>query len=245
MIAELFKTKKVFIAYMTVGDNDLDYQLEAALAMGRGGVDLLEIGIPFSDPVADGPVIQEAMTKALQRGTKSRDVLKLVEKIKEHSSMSLMLFSYANPLLQLGPRFLEKAKALGVEALLAVDLPIEEQARLQTEMPMIQILTPSTSDERRHLINQNGEGFLYFACQKGTTGLRKELPSQFAEDMSRIKTDATLPVVAGFGISNQEAARQALSYADGFVVGSALVKTMRSKPSMADLEAFVRSLDPR
>lgn len=243
MIAKAFAGSQAFIAYLTLGDGGLDYSLESALALVKGGVDLLEIGLPFSDPVADGLVIQKAMERALARKTKPSDVITFLEAFRRQSDTPVVLFSYYNPILASGKHFLDRVKQAGGNGLLIVDLPYE----LFPESPLdpILVISTSTSQERLKKMVKNGRGFLYYACQKGTTGMRKQLPVDFSSDIARIKQVSSLPVAAGFGISSRETAREALKLADGFVVGSYFVEMMSRQISPQALTALAQELDPR
>lgn len=230
----------LFVGYLTLGDGGFDYSLEAAKALIKGGVNVLEIGIPFSDPVADGPVIQQAMQRSLQAGTTIHDLIPFVTALRRFTQIPLVLFTYYNPVLQAGESFLEKAKDAGTDAILIVDHP-----QNQTHLDPICVIAPNTQEERLPKILQSARGFVYYACQKGTTGMRNALPSQAAHNVSLIKQHTQLPVVVGFGISNQEMAKEALRYADGFVVGSYFVSAMGSKASPQELQQIAEAIDPR
>jgi len=237
--------RPAFIAYFTAGDGGMDYSLEAALALEKGGVDLLEIGIPFSDPVADGPVIQKAMQRSLELGTKPEDVLELIRRIRKKSKIPIVLFSYYNPILQGGKEFLHKAKEVGADGILIVDLSIEEQKQELKVLDQIWLVSATTSPERMAKILPECRGFVYYACQKGTTGARRNLPEGFGAKIQQIKAQTQLPVVAGFGIASRESAAEALLYADGFVVGSLIVDAMGRKVSAEELTKLAMSVDPR
>lgn len=245
MIQDVFKSNPAFIAYVTGGDGGLDYSLECALALIKGGVDLLEIGIPFSDPIADGPVIQRAMMRAIANHTTPEQILEIAEGVKKRHPVPIVLFTYYNPILQLGRTFLEKAASKGIDGLLIVDLPFEQEVKLPEGMQRILIATPSTSNERLEKIGKLSEGFVYYACQKGTTGIRQNLPAGFEQDVRRIKSCTGLPVAAGFGISNSASAKEALRYADGFVVGSYFVDAMEKSVSPEVLKKMAEAIDPR
>jgi len=232
-----------FIAYLTIGDGGLDYCLESALALESGGVDLLEIGIPFSDPVADGPTIQRAMQRALDNGTKLADTITFIERLRRHSQIPLVLFTYYNPVFQAGEKFLQEAKTAGANGILILDQPCEEAS--QTVLEQVFIVSPSTTDERLPKIAAKSQGFLYYVCQKGVTGVRHELPTFVASDLKKIKTIAHTPVVAGFGISERSMAQEVLRHADGFVVGSYFVKEMENKASPEKLSQLAKAIDPR
>ncbi len=236
---------KPFLAYMTAGDGDLDYQLECTQALVQGGVDILEVGIPFSDPVADGPVIQLAMERALTRGTKPHDVLHLIRQIRKQQSTPIVLFSYYNPILKMGAHFLEEAKELGVDALLIVDAPFDAVPLSKFPLPCIGLISPTTANSRVQAISQVCSPFLYYVAHKGTTGTRAYLPSDFKFHVERIKQASQLPVVAGFGISSRETAAEALEIADGFVVGSYFVEAMGRRIFPERLTELAKEIDPR
>lgn len=249
-IQQSFTHHQSFIAYLTAGDGGIQRTLDASLALIAGGVNMLEIGVPFSDPIADGPVIQRAASRALAKGTTLQDVLWLAVQIRKHSAIPLILFSYLNPLLAaLDGSFFQEAKEAGIDGALIVDCPIEEsavfhQTCLAQQMAPIYVITPSTPPARIQRIDQYGEGFLYYACRKGTTGMQSTLPSDFSEKMQHIKSLTHLPVVTGFGISTAEAATSVLQYADGVVVGSLFVKAMDDGASPHDLEMIARRINP-
>jgi tryptophan synthase alpha chain len=243
MITRAFANRPAFIAYLTLGDGGLDYTLESALALVKGGVDLLEIGLPFSDPIADGPVIQKAMERSLQKGTKTHDLIPFLKAFRQKSDIPVVLFSYYNPVLASGKDFLVQAKEAGASGMLLVDLPYELIP--ESSLDPILIVSTSTPQDRLQKIVQKGKGFIYYACQKGTTGLRSSLPAHFSHDIQRIKRECSLPIVAGFGISNRQMAKEAIHFADGFVVGSYFVDAMSHKVSSDELINLARQIDPR
>jgi len=249
-IQQLFSHQKAFIAYLTAGDGGIQRTLDAALALIEGGVNMLEIGMPFSDPVADGPTIQRAAARSLARGTTLQDVLWLTEQIRQRSDIPLVLFSYFNPILSALPfNFLSDAKKAGIDGLLLVDCPLEEsqlirQECTQHDIALIYVITSTTSLARIQKINQDAQGFLYYACRKGTTGVRNALPEDFKQKIETIKSVVHLPVVVGFGISNQEMADCVLEHADGVVVGSLFVKALEDGAHPSDLSTLARSIVP-
>jgi tryptophan synthase alpha chain len=243
MISHAFANGPAFIAYLTLGDGGLDYSLESALALVKGGVDLLEIGLPFSDPVADGPVIQKAMERSLQNGTKTQDLIPFLKRFRQQSDVPIVLFSYYNPVLASGKDFLIQSKEAGANGMLLVDLPYELLP--DCSLDPILIVSTSTPQDRLQKIAQKGKGFIYYACQKGTTGMRGSLPTHFNQDIERIKRACSLPVVAGFGISNRQTAKEAMDSADGFVIGSYFVDAMSCKVSSEELTHLARKIDPR
>lgn len=250
-IQKTFNKGPAFISYLTAGDGGMNYSLKAMLALIEGGVDILEIGVPFSDPVADGPVIQKAIDRALQQQTDIFDVLNLVKKIRKHSEVPIVLFSYYNPILAAQSKnVFQLAKDSGVDAILIVDLPLEEASEYcilceAAKLDPIFVVTPSTPVTRIKAIDDYASGFLYYACRKGTTGVRSDLPEGIEEKLSEIKAISNIPVVAGFGISNKPAAAEVLKYADGFVVGSRFVKAVEEGASANELKQLAIDLDPR
>lgn len=232
----------IYNAYFTLGDGGLDYSVACALALVKGGVDILEVGLPYSDPVADGPVIQKAMERSLKAGTKVRDFLTFMRKFREKSDVPVVLFSYYNPILAAGPEFLKEAKEAGANGLLIADVPFDKYP--ETELDPILIVSTSTPDERVEQIAARAKCFIYYACQKGTTGMRSQLPAHFPHDIARIKKHSSLPIVAGFGISNRETATEAVRYADGFVVGSYFVDAMSRRISPEKLTQLAKELKP-
>jgi tryptophan synthase alpha chain len=243
MTAKAFAKGPAFIAYLTLGDGGLDYSLESALALVKGGVDLLEIGLPFSDPIADGPVIQKAMERSLKSGTRAKDLIPFLRAIRQVSEIPVVLFSYYNPILASGVTFLSEAKEAGADGMLLVDLPYELTP--DSSLDPILVVSTSTPQQRLQKIVQKGRGFIYYACQRGTTGMRDRLPPHFEYDIARIKRETTLPVVVGFGISNRESARQAIQAADGFVIGSFFVEAMSRKITAEELMSLAQQIDPR
>jgi tryptophan synthase alpha chain len=245
-IQQLFANDKAFIAYLTAGDGGMQRTLDAALALIDGGVNMLEIGIPFSDPIADGPIIQRAATRSLAAGTTLQDVLWLIKQIRQRSDIPLILFSYFNPVLAALPSsFLNAAKH--ADGLLLVDCPLEESQFIheqcrQNNIDLIYVITPSTTLTRIQKIAHHAEGFLYYACRKGTTGVRNALPDDFQQKIQTIKSIVHLPVVVGFGISNKEMADCVLKHADGVVVGSLFVKALEEGMHPSALAAFARNI---
>lgn len=255
----LFQKKKAFVGYLTAGHRGLDYTYEAACAMFSGGVDILEIGVPFSDPVADGPTIQAAMTDALQEVCDLDSIFKTIKKIKKSPSLRtlarqstpIVLFSYLNPLLCGGLKNnLKKAKKNGVDAVLIVDLPLEESEDYfalckKIGLEPVGLLSPTTPPSRVVEINEHCHSFLYYVCRSGVTGVKSSLPDGFAEKMQSLQSLCTTPIVCGFGIGSSELAEQALSCADGFVVGSAFVSAISKGASPEELKLLAQAIDPR
>jgi len=235
---------KGLIGYLTAGDPDLktsERRMRAALA---AGVDILEIGVPFSDPTADGPTIREAGQRALAAGTDLKRVLRLARNLRRSFSNPLVLFTYANPLFAFGYRRICAAAAdAGIDGFLVVDLPFEEAEELRCHMRprnicFIQLIAPTTSLDRARRLLADADGFVYYIMVKGVTGKRTRLGHGLGERVAQLRTIADLPIAAGFGISNAEQARAAARHADAIVVGSALVEAARKN----NLGPFVREL---
>ncbi|PCH57746.1 MAG: tryptophan synthase subunit alpha [Legionellales bacterium] len=246
-----FANGKAFVSYSVVGQDGLAHSKKCVLALIKAGVSILEIGVPFSDPVADGPVIQKAMQDALKRDTNIFDVLKLISEIRESSDIPIVLFTYYNPILNADCKDIyAKIAAAGVDAILIVDLPLEEADEHQTNcnrvaIKPIYLVSPVTPEPRiKQIAAQNG-AFIYYVCRKGTTGIKSDLPKDLAEKIQQIKQITSIPVIAGFGIANKTTAKAVLEHADGFVVGSLLVKTIQAGASPNELARIAKSVDPR
>lgn len=248
-IEKVFKEGKPFIGYLVAGDGGIDYSVKAALAMIKGGVGILELGIPFSDPIGDGEVIQRAAQRAIKNKIGLNEVIDVVKGVREKTDVPLVLMSYFNPLYTGGVSFLKKAKKAGVDGILIVDLPMEEEkeyfkAIKQLKLDSIFLLSPSTKEVREQKIINRAKGFLYYACQKGTTGERKSLPKDLAVNLKKIKCKTKKPVVVGFGIGSRKDAKEVLKHADGFVVGSAFVKLIEKKASFKAITDKAKELKP-
>lgn len=236
--------QKAKIAYLTAGDGE---SIPYFLALARAGATILEIGIPFSDPIADGPVIQRAMQRSLQAGTNVEKVLEGVRHIRASTDAALVLFSYFNPIHHHLSTFLQNAKSAGADGVLIVDLPYEEskefrEACISIGIAPIAVAAPSTPLDRIALLTQQNSGFLYYACRKGTTGARETLPEGLKETVQEIRKRTQLPIAVGFGIANQTSVKECLTVADGCVVGSYFVSQVEKKCSVEELEEKARSL---
>jgi tryptophan synthase alpha chain len=240
------------VTYTTAGDPDLPRSAEILQALDRAGADVLEVGVPFSDPLADGPVIQRATERALAKGGSLRASLSLIEQIRPRVRAPIVLFSYANPLLRMGMEdFAKRAAAVGVDGVLALDLPIEEAGMFRETLDRwgldtIFLLSPTTSEARIRKAAALGRGFLYGISRLGVTGARDQVATDARALVQRIRAHTTLPVALGFGISRPEHVAEVGAYADAAVVGSALVALIAEAGQSADLvekvEAFVRWL---
>jgi tryptophan synthase alpha chain len=217
-----------FIAYITGGDPTLERTFDIALALSAAGVDFLEIGVPFSDPLADGPANQLGAQRALAAGTTVSKLLKTISRIREKVEFPIILYSYLNPLFQYGfEKFERDAAMAGVDGLLLLDLPPDETLlanHYEKILHRICLVAPTTSEERIKLIVSKASGFVYYVSREGVTGEREELSQTIGEHVEMIRRATNLPVAVGFGISNAAQARQVALMADAVVVGSAIVR---------------------
>jgi tryptophan synthase alpha chain len=237
---------------VTAGDPDLARSAEIVMALDRAGADVIEVGVPFSDPLADGPVIQRATERALAAGSSLRATLSLVEEVRGRVNAPVVIFSYANPLMRMGiDRFADRAAAAGVDGVLALDLPIEEAGQFRETLAArgldtIFLLSPTTTDARIRTAAALGRGFLYGISRLGVTGARDRVADGAEALVRRIRAHTTLPIALGFGISRPEHVAEIGAYADAAVVGSALVSLIAeasASPALVDrVEAYVRSL---
>jgi tryptophan synthase alpha chain len=240
------------ITYTTAGDPDLPRSAEILAALDRAGADVLEVGIPFSDPLADGPVIQRATERALGAGASLRSSLDMIAQLRARVAAPIVVFSYANPLMRMGVEaFARRAAAAGVDGVLALDLPIEEAADFRETLAAsgvdtIFLLSPTTTDRRIRRAAELGRGFLYGISRLGVTGARATVASSARALVERIRRETAMPIALGFGISRPEHVAEVTAYADAAVVGSALVSLIAEASPSADLidrvEAYVRWL---
>jgi tryptophan synthase alpha chain len=235
------------VAFLTAGDPSLERTVDAALELDRAGVDVLELGVPFSDPLADGPVIQRASERALARGVTLPRVLDAVGRIRERSDLPLLLFSYYNPLLQYGlERLACDARSAGGDGVLVTDLPPEEAdewvaAARAADLDTVFLASPTSPQERLLRVAETSRGFVYAISRMGVTGERQALSEDARPLVERLRALTAVPVALGFGLSTPEQVREAAAVADGVVVGSALVRFLEEHPE-GDLEARVRWL---
>ena len=228
--------KPAFVAFLSAGDPSLERTVEAALELDQVGVDVLELGVPFSDPLADGPVIQRASERALARGVTLARVLETVERIRERSELPLLLFSYYNPLLQHGlARLACDARAAGVDGVLVTDLPPEEAgewitAARDSELDTVFLASPTGPAARLRKVAEASRGFVYAISRTGVTGERQSLSEDARPLVERLRALTRVPVALGFGLSTPEQVREAAAVADGVVVGSALVRFLEEHP---------------
>lgn len=231
--------ERAFVPFVTAGDPDLDTTAELILALAENGADLIEIGIPFSDPSADGPTIQRASERALARGTTLRKVLPLVANLRAQVKIPLVLMGYANPFYALGADGCASACAdAGVDGVICPDLPPEEGADLYSALAKrgidgVLLGSPTTTPARMRMLVHNTRGFLYYVSLTGVTAARSELASGIEQSVAAIRALSDIPVCVGFGISRREHAAEVGRYADGVVVGSAIVDLIERAASKA------------
>jgi tryptophan synthase alpha chain len=239
--------RKAFVVYLTAGDPDLEATANLIPALEAAGVDILEIGVPFSDPTADGPAIQAASQRALKQGTTLEKILAMIASLRRTSGIPIVLFGYYNPILSYGPeKFATDAKASGVDGLLVVDLPPEEADELRrytdaAGLAFITLIAPTTDPRRVAKILRGAAGFVYFISVTGVTGTAAPRTEDVERDVQQIKTMTTLPIAVGFGISTPAQAAAIAPLADGVVVGSALVRLIAEKGGSSDLIPAVSS----
>jgi tryptophan synthase alpha chain len=244
--------KKGFIVYIGAGDPNLDATRKLALAFDKAGVDILELGVPFSDPLADGLVNQLAAQRGLESGATPPKVLETVAAIRKQSQIPIVLYIYFNLIHRVGvERFIADAARAGVDGMLVLDLPPEESADYETLMRKaglchIYLVAPTTPDDRIELIVKRGSGFIYYISREGVTGMQAQVAANLAQQVAKIRTHTDLPVAVGFGISNPEQAGLVARSSDAVVVGSAVVNQIaqhgKSPELVAKVSAFVKSL---
>ena len=237
------KKKKAFIAFLTAGYPDLATTEKLVLEFSRRGVDIIELGIPFSDPMADGPVIQESSQEALKHNIRLIDVLAMVKRIRRHADIPLLFMTYYNPIFCIGEdKFVREAAKAGLDGVIIPDLPLEEGNPLarvcrKAGLDNILFVAPTTEQARLKRIARSASGFIYYISLAGVTGERKALPSDIVSRVRKIKKMTGTPVCVGFGVSSAAQVRQIQSVADGVIVGSAIIrkiKECKGEPRLVD-----------
>jgi tryptophan synthase alpha chain len=249
-LAIVFKKRPVLVAYITCGDPSLDISREVALAAIRAGADVIELGVPFSDPVADGPVIQRASERALQHGTNLNGVLEVAKQLRQQSNAGLVVFSYLNPILQFGlEKFCAAAAEAGVDGSLVTDLPVEEageylRAMKAHKLAPVFLAAPTSPEKRLREVAKHSCGFVYAISRTGITGTRQELAGDARSLVERLRVHTKLPIAVGFGVSTPEQFAEVGSFADAAVVGSAIVQRIEQNPGReaAAVSEFLSSL---
>jgi tryptophan synthase alpha chain len=243
------QNKKAFVAYVMAGDPNYDTSLELVKGMPSAGVDIIELGLPFTDPMADGPTIQLAGQRALEAGMTLEKTLDLAcEFRKTDTTTPIVMMGYYNPIFSRGvDKFLVDAKDAGIDGLIVVDLPPEEDDELcipaqKAGLNFIRLATPTTDDKRLPKVLQNTSGFVYYVSITGITGAAAAQATDVGPEVARIKSQTDLPIIVGFGVRTPETAKEIASVADGTVVGSAIVGELASGKSVAEVLAFVKSL---
>ena len=241
--------RKAFVAYVMAGDPDFDTALEVVMGLPTAGVDIIELGLPFTDPMADGPTIQLAGQRALESGQTLEKTLDMVRRFREADGTTpIVLMGYYNPIYSCGvDRFLVEAKDAGIDGLIIVDLPPEEDSELcipaqKAGLNFIRLATPTTDERRLPKVLQNTSGFVYYVSITGITGAAEAQAGAVAPEVARIKAATELPVVVGFGVKTPETAEAIAGIADGTVVGSAIVERVGRGDSPGEVLAFVKSL---
>ena len=248
-IGQAFENGKAFIPFITCGDPSLAVTEELVPALEEAGADLIELGIPFSDPTAEGPVIQEANGRALAGGVTTDKIFQMVERVRRRSQIPMVFMTYANVVFSYGTeRFAAAAADLGMDGLILPDVPYEEKAEFEEPfrsqgLDLISMIAP-TSENRIAMIAKEAEGFLYVVSSLGVTGTRSEIKTDLASIVDVVRRNTTIPCAIGFGISTPEQAHRMASIADGAIVGSAIVKQMAQygKEAPAHVGEFVRQM---
>ena len=236
-IADRFKSlngKKALVAFFTAGDPDLSASKDIFSVIEKAGADIIELGVPFSDPLADGPVIQASAHRSLQNGTTLGKIIELVKDIRSQSQLPIVLMSSFNPVFVYGQaKFVEDAVNAGADGVILPDLPPEEAGKFlgfanAKSLDTIFLLAPTSTPDRIQMVGEASKGFIYYVSLTGTTGTKEALAKNLEEKVSAIKNEVKLPVLVGFGISGPEQAKEAGQCSDGVIIGSAIVKLIES-----------------
>jgi len=246
--------EKGFIPFITAGDPDLDTTVELLVELANSGASVIELGVPFSDPMADGPVIQRASERALRHGFGLSEIFETTARARTKIETPLVLFSYFNPLLQYGiDRLARDARQAGIDGILVTDLTPEESQEFAAalkldDLDMIFLVAPTSTDERLRMITEHASGFVYAVSRAGVTGAREKVSREAESLVTRVRRFSSLPVAVGFGISSAEQVAQTIAYADAAVVGSAIVaqiEKLSGAPNLVkEIGQYVRSLIP-
>jgi tryptophan synthase alpha chain len=248
-IASVFRSgHKALIAYLTVGYPTLEATYEAASILADSGCDIIELGIPFSDPLADGATIQKASYQALNRGITPKVCLEVAGQLRRTIAIPLVFMSYYNPILNFGlEAFCQASGKSGIGGLIIPDLPPEEGEELEAittkhKLDLIYLLAPSSTEERISLVAQKSQGFVYLVSITGVTGARQTLPPELENFVEHVRQKTSQPLCVGFGVSNPEQARRVARIADGVIVGSRLIQSIDEDGTLSDLKSLILSL---
>ncbi|SME93757.1 tryptophan synthase subunit alpha [Pseudobacteriovorax antillogorgiicola] len=242
-VFEMLKSdeKKAFVAYITAGDPDLNTTKELCRTLVSSGVDIIELGVPFSDPLADGPTNQKASERALASGTDLKSILRTVKELRDEGfDTPIVLFSYLNPIFAMGfEGFAKACRSSGVDGALVLDLPPEEaedyiEAMRSQELDTVFLASPTTTRERLELINRESRGFVYYVSRTGVTGVQQDVSETLDQEIANLKDSIKKPVVIGFGISTPEQAKKVGALGEGIVIGSAIVKMVENYHDQAN-----------
>ena len=248
-IPEAFKNGKAFIAFITGGDPDLEITEKLLYTMSEAGADIIEIGIPFSDPIAEGPVIQAASQRALEAGCTTDKLFELVAKVRKDISIPLVFMTYINPIYTYGKdKFMKRCKEVGIDGVIVPDLPFEEKGELapkceKYDVDLISLIAP-TSHERISMIAKEAKGFVYCVSSLGVTGVRTEITTDVGAMTKLVRENSDIPCAIGFGISTPEQAAKMSQSADGVIVGSAIVRIVgeNGRDSIEPVRDYVKSM---
>ncbi|MFQ5560234.1 MAG: tryptophan synthase subunit alpha [Nitrospinota bacterium] len=245
--------RKALVPFITAGDPDLEVTRGLIFEMEKQGADIIELGIPFSDSLADGPTIQRSFVRALEKGFSLKKILKMVADVRKQTEIPIILMTCYNLVFRYGKeKFLKDAVAAGVDGLIIPDLPVEETRQLQPNShdntpDLIYLLAPTSTNKRIELVSKASQGFIYYISVAGITGERKKLPREIGEKIRIIKTNSSLPVLVGFGISTPEQAKDAAKVSDGVIIGSAIVRIIEEaggnkKKRLSSVGKFVKKV---
>jgi tryptophan synthase alpha chain len=248
-IASVFKPGyKALIPYITAGFPDIDSTIKSAVILAENGSDIIELGIPFSDPLADGATIQRASYESLQSGTTPESCFEIAASIQRKTDVPLVFMTYYNPVLNYGlEQFCKSCTEVGIHGLIVPDLPPEEGVELEAvtnhhDLDLIYLLAPTSNDERIDTVTEHSRGFVYLVSLTGVTGARDALPEELEGFINKVRQKTTQPLCVGFGIATPEHARRVATVADGVIIGSRLVQIIEEDTSLAKLGIFISSL---
>lgn len=248
-LSKAFENKKAFIAFLTAGDPDIETTEKLIYEMAENGVDLIEVGIPFSDPIAEGVVIQEADLRALQNGVTTDEIFVMIERVRPNIKIPLVFMTYCNVIFGYGTdRFIKKCSEIGIDGLIIPDVPFEEKEELSPYcqkygIELVSLVAP-TSKERVSEIAKSAEGFLYIVSSLGVTGVREKINTDISSIVASAKAVSEIPCAVGFGISTPEQAKAMAAQADGIIIGSAIVRIIAKygRESIEPVKEYIQSI---